>query len=274
MAQLTETYRNRFGGIARLYGQEALEHLACAHMVVIGLGGVGSWAAEALARSGVGHLTLIELDDICVTNTNRQLHAMTSSVGQQKNAALSARLRDINPDIILHSVEDFLSVANIAKLIGPEHQVILDAIDSPHVKAPLAAFCRKLKKRLIMAGSSGGKKDPSKLQVADLGRTTADPMLAKVRTILHRDFNFARNKNRKFRIDVVFSSENIVYPQADGSVCANKQGLQDGAKLDCAGGFGSATMVTGSFGFMMAARAIERYLQDCVLKQDQAIKAD
>ena len=267
MTQITAAYRSRFGGIARLYGHGALEHLACAHMVVIGLGGVGSWAAEALARTGVGSLTLIELDDICVTNTNRQLHAMTSSVGQQKNAALSARLRDINPEIILYSIEDFLTAANLSTLINDDHHVILDAIDSSNVKAALAAFCSRQKKRLIMAGSSGGKKDPSKLQLADLGQTTADPMLAKVRNLLHRHFNFARNKNRKFRIDAVFSTEAMVYPQADGSVCSNKQGLQEGVKLDCAGGFGSATMVTGSFGFMMAARAIERYLQDCELKQ-------
>ncbi|HEY7772187.1 MAG TPA: tRNA cyclic N6-threonylcarbamoyladenosine(37) synthase TcdA [Marinagarivorans sp.] len=259
---LTRGYRDRFGGIGRLYGESALAAFSNAHMVVIGLGGVGSWAAEALARSGIGTLTLIELDDICVTNSNRQIHAMSSSVGQQKNAALSARLRDINPEIALHSIEDFLTTKNIAQLITEQHHVIIDAIDSSSVKAALAAYCIHQKKRLVMAGSSGGKTDPSRIQVADLGLTTADPMLAKVRNILFRHHNFERNQKRKFRVDAIFSTEQMVYPQTNGTVCANKKGLSEGVKLDCAGGFGSATMVTGSFGFLAASQAINRYLQD------------
>lgn len=261
-ATLTPAYRDRFNGIGRLYGEQALVAFSQAHMVIIGLGGVGSWTAEALARTGIGALTLIELDDICVTNSNRQIHAMSSAIGQQKNAALSARLRDINPEITLHSIEDFLTTKNIVELIADQHHVIIDAIDSSSVKAALAAYCIRQKKRLIVAGSSGGKTDPSRIQVADLGLTTADPMLAKVRNILFRHHNFERNKKRKFRVDAIFSTEQMVYPQADGSVCANKKDLQEGIKLDCAGGFGSATMVTGSFGFMAASQAIKRYLQD------------
>ena len=253
----------RFGGIARLYGQHALMALHNAHMVVVGLGGVGSWAAEALARSGIGTLTLIELDDICITNTNRQLHTLSSSIGQQKNATLSTRLLDINPNITLISHEDFLTQKNITKLILPEHHVIIDAIDSSAVKAALAAHCSYHKQRLVMAGSSGGKTNPACIQCSDLGLSEADPLLAKVRNILYRHYNFARSrKKRKFRIDAIYSTEPMQYPQADGSVCRQKTGLQDGVKLDCAAGFGSATMVTGSFGFVAAAKAIERYLQD------------
>lgn len=259
--KLSPDYLSRFGGIARLYGQNALTALHDAHMVVVGLGGVGTWAAEALARTGVGELTLIELDDVCVTNTNRQSHALVENIGKAKNAVVSERLQAINPEIILHPVQDFLTKTNVDSLIDERHQVVVDAIDSVAVKAALAAYCSFHKKWLIMSGASGGKRDPARVLVDDLGRTTADPMLAKVRSLLYRHYHFAKNKNRKFRIDAVYSTEQMVYPQPDGSVCMNKHTEQEGVKLDCAGGFGSAVMVTGTFGFVAANRAIERYLQ-------------
>jgi len=258
---LSADYVARFGGIARLYGSPALEALASAHFVVVGLGGVGTWAAEALARSGVGTLTLIELDEVCTTNTNRQIHALTGNVGQSKNALMAQRIKCINPDIQLHCIEDFLTKSNIETYISEQHHIVVDAIDSVHVKAALAAFCSRRKIRLICCGSSGGKIDPSQVTVADLGCTQADPLLAKMRNLLHHSHNFARNKNRRYRIDAVYSAEPMLYPKPDGSVCNSKAVLQEGVKLDCAGGFGSATMVTGTFGFVCAAKAIERYLQ-------------
>ncbi len=258
---LSDVYRQRFGGIGRLYGEAALEALARAHFAVIGLGGVGSWAAEALARSGVGTLTLIEMDEVCVTNTNRQIHALVSRVGQGKNSVLADRLRDINPEICVHQVEDFLDLVNIRDLIGPHLHIVLDAMDQAHIKAGLIAYCSARKIRLVTVGSSGGKREPQQVRVGDLGRTEGDPLLAKIRTQLYRHHGFARGHNRKFRVDAVFSPEQMVYPKPDGSVCMEKQALQDGVKLDCAGGFGSATMVTGTFGFVAAARVIERYLQ-------------
>lgn len=260
---LSEAYLQRFGGIARLYGQAALTALAQAHFVVIGLGGVGTWTAEALARSGVGELTLIELDDVCVTNTNRQLHALKSQIGQSKNQVLSERLQDINPEIVIHSIEDYLDKDNLQELIGRQHHVVIDAMDAAHIKAALVAYCLAIKVRLITVGSSGGKRDLQQIKVDDLGRSTADPMLAKIRTQLYRHHNFARDKNRKFRVDAVYSTEQMVYPKPDGSVCQIKQALAEGVKLDCAGGFGSAVMVTGTFGFLAASKAIERYLEKC-----------
>ncbi len=254
-------YLQRFGGIARLYGQEALLALHKAHFVVIGLGGVGTWVAEALARSGVGELTLIELDDVCVTNTNRQIHALSSTIGRSKNQVLTARLNEINPDIVIHSIEDFLDRDNMKNLIGTQHHVVIDAMDSAHIKAALVAYCLAIKVRLVTMGSSGGKRNPQLITVDDLGRSISDPMLAKVRTQLYRHHNFARDKNRKFRVDAVYSTEQMAYPQPDGSVCMNKQALADGVKLDCAGGFGSSVMVTGTFGFIAATKAIERYLE-------------
>jgi tRNA threonylcarbamoyladenosine dehydratase len=258
---ISPAYRLRFGGIARLYGENALLALANAHFAVIGLGGVGTWVAEALARSGVGELTLIEMDEVCVTNTNRQSHALQSNIGRSKNQIICERLRDINPEIIIHSVEDFIDQDNMKAVIGKQHHVVIDAIDAAHLKARLVAYCLAIKVRLITIGSSGGKRNPQAVTVDDLGRSISDPMLAKVRTQLYRHHNFARDKNRKFRVDAVYSIEQMVYPQPDGSVCMDKQALADGVKLDCAGGFGSSMMVTASFGLIAATRAIERYLE-------------
>jgi tRNA threonylcarbamoyladenosine dehydratase len=258
--ELSAAYQQRFGGIARLYGQSALHALAQGHFAVIGLGGVGTWTAEALARSGVGNITLIEMDEVCVTNTNRQLHALSSTIGHSKNKIIAARLREINPEINLNCIEDFLDADNMTAYIGKQYDVIIDATDGAHIKARLAAYCSALKVRLIIVGSSGGKRNPLLIEIADLARTSGDPMLAKVRTQLFRHHNFARDRNRKFSIDAVFSPEQMVYPKPDGSVCMDKQYLEDGVKLDCAGGFGSSVMVTGAFGFAAANKAIERYL--------------
>jgi len=257
---LSESYSQRFGGISRLYGRDALTALSEAHFAIIGLGGVGTWAAEALARSGVGQLTLADLDDVCLTNTNRQSHALNSTIGQPKVDVLSARLKDINPEIILHSHHNFLSIKNIPELITQKHHVVIDAIDGVRTKAALISYCSALKIRLVVCGSSGGKKDPQKITVSDLGNTTADRMLSKVRGELFRKYNFSRDKNRRFRIDAVYSSEQMIYPKPDGTVCMDKSVLENGVKLDCAGGFGSSMMVTASFGLLAATKGIERYL--------------
>lgn len=258
---LSESWQQRFSGIARLYGQQAMEALAEAHFVIVGLGGVGSWAAEALARSGIGKITLIEMDETCITNTNRQSHALQSNIGKSKNQIITERLKDINPEIKIESVDDFLDENNMTSLIGKQHHIVIDAIDAAHIKARLVAYCLAVKVRLIVVGSSGGKTDLQQIKVADLGHTENDAMLAKIRTQLYRHHNFSRDANRKFRVDAVYSTEQMIYPKPDGSVCMSKQFLQEGVKLDCAGGFGSSVMVTGTFGFLAATKAIERYLQ-------------
>lgn len=256
----SDLYQQRFGGTARLYGNDALTALSNAHFVVVGLGGVGTWAAEALARCGIGEMTLIELDEVCVTNTNRQSHAMQSNIGQSKTAVIGKRLQDINPELKLHCIEDFITKKNMTALISPEHDVVIDATDSAHTKAAMIAYCSARKIRIIVSGSSGGKSNPQKITIGDLGHTESDPMLAKIRTQLYRHYNFSRNANRKFRIDAVYSTEQMVYPKPDGSVCMDKQVMENGTRLDCAGGFGSSVMVTGTFGFIAANRGIERYL--------------
>lgn len=266
---LTPAYRQRFDALGRLYGEPALEALSRAHFVVVGLGGVGSWAAEALARSGIGELTLIELDGVCVTNTNRQLHALEGQIGASKNQVMSERLRAINPELIVHTQETFLTKDNASQLIGPQHHVVIDAIDSAHIKAFLVAYCSRLKQRLITVGSSGGKSDPQQITTGDLAVTAYDPMLRKLRNILYRHYGFRKDKKRRFRVDAVYSNEQMIFPQADGSVCQGQKTSRDpssGVKLDCGGGLGSLVMVTGTFGFIAAAKAVERYLQDCAPK--------
>lgn len=261
---LSDSYLQRFGGIARLYGTSALDTLLTAHVVVIGIGGVGSWAAEALARSGIGNITLIDLDDICITNTNRQIHALADTVGEIKVEAMAERLRAINPEIAVHTCEDFIASDNFSELLDPDKKpidVVVDAFDNARVKAALIAYCKARKIRLITVGSAGGKTNPAAIGCADLGRTVNDPMLAKVRQHLYRFHHFQKSTKRQFGIDAIYSTEPMVYPQPDGQVCQQKSGMQNGVKLDCSGGFGAATMVTGTFGFMAATKAVERILK-------------
>lgn len=258
--QLSAAWLERFSGIGRLYGEQALCMLAKAHCVIVGIGGVGTWAAEALARSGLGQLTLIDLDDICITNTNRQLHALQSQIGQSKVAVTAERLRQINPEIVVHEIDDFLTIETMAQYITSNHDIVIDAIDMAHTKSCLVAYCLSRKITLVTVGSAGGKQDPSQVLWRDLGRTTNDPLLAKIRRDLYKNHGFKQEVGRKFRIDAIFSTEAMLYPKPDGSVCLQKQVFSNGVKLDCTGGIGSATMVTGTFGFLAASRAIQRFL--------------
>jgi len=262
---LSTTYLQRFGGIARLYGQQALPLLQRAHFAIIGIGGVGTWTAEALARTGVGTLTLIDMDDVCITNTNRQIHALQSTIGQIKTTAMAARLRDINPEIVVHEIAQFVSIDNVRDLLTPTFNIVIDAADSAAAKTAIIACCRRNKILVITVGSAGGKIDPREITSGDLSRTTADPLLSKVRQQLRRFYNFPKNDSptngkRRFSVEAVFSTEAMRYPQPDGTVCAQKGVMEEGVKLDCSGGFGSVTMVTASFGMVAAARAVEKYL--------------
>lgn len=260
-------YSTRFGGIARLYGTQQALWLQQAHFCVVGIGGVGTWVAEALARSGVGHITLIDLDDICTTNTNRQIHATTDTVGQAKVDVMAQRIQAINPDCQVTLVEDFVTPDNLYDMFGnkdqPKYQFVVDAIDSIAAKTALIAHCKRHKIPLVVTGGAGGQTDPSQIQYGDLAKTTHDPLLSKVRNQLRRDHNFSKNPKRKFSVDCVYSTEQLQYPQADGSVCAAKASAEGSMRLDCNMGFGAATMVTGTFGFFAAAKAISKYLEKC-----------
>lgn len=252
-----DSFSQRFGGMERLYGQDAARFLAHAHVAVAGLGGVGSWAAEALARSGVGALTLIDMDDICVTNTNRQIHALTETVGRPKVEVMAERLRAINPACRVTAVPQFVTARNMAEIL-PEHcDAVVDAIDNVNHKAALLAHCRRRKQWVICAGGAGGQMDPTRIRVADLSRTTQDPLLAKVRNLLRREYGFPRNPKRRFGIPAIYSEEQLTYPTPDGGTTHEKPG--DGpTRLDCSTGFGAASFVTGTFGFVAASKVLER----------------
>lgn len=251
----------RFGGVQRLYGAAGLDRFLSSHVAVIGIGGVGSWAAEALARSGIGEITLIDLDDICVTNTNRQIHALSGTVGCSKVEVMKDRLIAINPECRVHCVEDFIDGENIPDLITAQFDVVIDAIDNVKAKAALIAHCKRNKITLVCTGAAGGQTDPLSITISDLNKTYNDPLASKVRSFLRRHHGFSRNTSRNYGIPCVYSTQQLVYPQPDGSVSHQKTLNEGEVKLDCSGGFGAVTMVTASFGFAAASKALERLLK-------------
>ena len=255
--------RERFSGIDRLYGAGALARLSAARVAVIGMGGVGSWVVEALARSGVGHLTLVDADDICVSNSNRQLPAHAGQFGRPKVEAMAERCRAINPLVDVLAVPSFLVAGNVADLLEPGYDLVLDACDSFRSKVELIAWCRRRKLPLIVCGSAGGRIDPTLVRVRDLSRTEHDAMLALIRKKLRSEFNFPKSPQRYFGVQAVYSLENVRYPQADGSVCGLRPQVGGDAalKLDCGSGLGAATHITGAFAFVMAGKALELLLK-------------
>lgn len=258
-------YQLRFGGIARLYGVKGAHVLQSSHFCVIGIGGVGSWVAEALARNGVGNITLIDLDDICTTNVNRQIHALSSTIGWDKVAVMADRISQINPDCNIHQIDDFVTEENLSTLMSSNYDYVIDAIDSVNIKTKIIAYCKRNKLPIITIGGAGGQVDPTKIQITDLSKTYQDPLLAKVKNQLRREHNFPRDtvkkiSKRKFAIDAVFSTEQLIYPDLEGGVCYAKQS-QDGAmRLDCSGGFGATTHVTASFAFFAVGHSIKKLL--------------
>jgi tRNA A37 threonylcarbamoyladenosine dehydratase len=251
-------FARRFGGIARLYGERALERFRAAHVCVIGVGGVGSWVVEALARSAIGQLTLIDLDNVAESNINRQIQALSSTVGMPKIEALQARIAQINPFCKVTLVEDFIDENNLGQMIGEgRFDYVVDAIDSVKAKAALIAWCRERAIPLVTIGGAGGQVDPTRIEVRDLARTEQEPLLKKVRKILRARYGFARGEKNKYHIDAVFSMEPLRYPES-GDACEIDANSITG--LNCAG-FGSSMVVTATFG-MVAAGHLLRKLAD------------
>lgn len=254
-------FEQRFGGTQRLYGTRAIQVLQKSHVCIVGIGGVGCWVAESLARTAIGHITLVDLDDICVTNTNRQIHALHDSIGEPKVDVMADRIKQINPECKVTCVEDFVTPDNTRELLTSEFDYVVDATDSVDAKTAMIAHCKRAKIPIITIGGAGGQIDPTQVGVGDLAKTSQDPLAAKVRYQLRRHHRFSSNPKRRFAVDCVYSTEQLRYPQADGSVCMNKS-LNDGSvKLDCNTGFGASVAVTATFGFVASARVIDKLLQ-------------
>ena len=249
-----DNYEQRFGGIGRLYTPEGLARLRRSHICVIGIGGVGSWAVEALARSGIGKITMIDMDDICVTNINRQIHAMSGTVAQLKTEAMKERIEKINPECQVEIIDDFITPENIPEYLNRGYDYVIDAIDSVRTKAALIAYCKRHKIKLITTGGSGGQTDPTQIQITDLSKTIQDPLASKVRSLLRKEYNFSQNPKRKFGIDCVFSTQPLIFPKMG-------EGCEISATMNCANGFGAVTMVTATFGFFAVSRVIDKLLK-------------
>jgi tRNA threonylcarbamoyladenosine dehydratase len=263
---MNDDYRHRFGGLARLYGEPALARLHAAHVAVVGVGGVGSWAVEALARSGIGALTLIDLDDVCLTNVNRQLPALDGNIGRPKIDVLADRVRAINPACRVAALAQFFTAGTAERLLASRYDVVIDAIDGTQAKATLIAACVRHHLRCVTVGGAGGKRDGTQVRTGDLGEAWGDQLLRLVRQKLRRHHGFASGEGHRFGVRCVFSPELPVYPWSNGT-CAAEPEPGGSLKLDCASGFGTAVFVTATFGFVAAQEAV-RWVLDAPREPD------
>ena len=247
----------RFGGVRRLYGADALQRFQAARVCVVGIGGVGSWTAEALARSAIGRITLIDLDMVAESNTNRQIHALGSAFGKAKTEAMAERIQAINPACFIDTVEDFVTPENVGAMLGQGFDYVIDAIDQVRTKAAMVAWCYRQGIPLVTAGGAGGQIDPTQIQIADLSRTVQDPLLAKVRSLLRKEYTFTRDPKKKFGIPAVYSTEPLRYPEV-GASCDTPASSPSG--LNCAG-YGSSVCITAVFGFFAASEALRHIAQ-------------
>jgi len=260
MTAATDSAR-RFGGISRLYGNVGLAKLQAAHITVVGVGGVGSWAVEALARSAVGQLTLIDLDHIAPSNFNRQLHAVIGNEGKAKVDAMKERVLSINPNCLLTLVDEFVTPENVETIIPTETQVVIDCTDDVKAKTALAVYCKQANLPLLMSGSAGGRLDSTRMQVSDLAHVIGDKLLFKVRKQLRREHNFpqatgTKKKAKKFNVQCVYSDELVRTPDMACDVGDDQESTSI-TGLNCAG-FGSSVSVTAPFGFALAQLAINQ----------------
>lgn len=241
--------QRRFGGLERLYGMEGARRIRAAHVAVVGIGGVGSWAAEALARSGVGRLTLIDLDHVAESNINRQIHALTSTVGQAKVQAMRERIAQVNPGCDVQCVEEFVEPTNWPTLLPTSVHAVIDACDQVRAKVAMAQWARAHRQLLVSVGAAGGKRLAHKVDIDDLAAVTHDPLLAQLRYQL-RKHHGAPKEGRKIGTPCVFSREAVAPPDASCDL------LGDGS-LNCHG-YGSVVSVTATFGQCAAGWILDR----------------
>ena len=270
MTEAIEDVEARFHGVARLYDLEGLRRLRVAEVLIVGVGGVGGWVAEALARSGVGRLILCDLDEVCVSNVNRQVHALDATVGVMKSTAMRSRIREFAPGCEVEEAQCFFSEATLERLLGRPRTVVVDAIDSIPHKCLLIAECVRRGQPVVTVGGAGGRQDPTRISVVDLTRTFDDPLLQRVRKKLRQKYDFPRNTKKKWGIPAVFSPEPVVYPQSDGGVCATREAGSN-LRLDCASGYGTAAHVVGSFGFAAAGAAIRLITDPIDIRENESV---
>jgi tRNA A37 threonylcarbamoyladenosine dehydratase len=256
-ADAPEGPMRRFDGIGRLYGAEALGRLQRAHVCVVGLGGVGAWAAEALARSGIGAMTLVDGDDVCVSNVNRQLHALDGAIGRPKAEVMAERIRAIHPGCRVRPVCEFFRRSMAESLFSGSFDAVVDAIDALTPKAELIVACRRRSVPVVCCGGSGGKKDPGLIRVADLSATAGDRLLFAVRKKLRSRHGFPP-RGKPFGIPCVYSEEPPAAP-AGGADPGEAFVLDGPRRINCEHGLGSAAFVTGSFGFRAAAVVVAMF---------------
>ena len=254
----------RFGGVRRLYGDAGLAKLQAAHMVVVGIGGVGSWVAEALVRNAVGNITLIDLDNIAESNVNRQIHALDGNFGKAKVTAMRERIQQINPNCIVREIEDFVTLDNASKMLDFPCQVMIDCTDDVKAKIALVLNCKATLTPLIMSGGAGGRLDPTRIKTVDLSAVTGDKLLAKVRNLLRRDYGFPKaqtsnskhiKKSAKFGITCIYSDEPVIRPEVSTPDATCEIDSTSITGLNCAG-YGSSVCVTAPMGFAAAQLAI------------------
>lgn len=256
----------RFDRMGRLVGDDQMKQLFKSHVMVIGLGGVGSWAAESLARSGIGRITLIDFDEICITNANRQLHALQGLVGQKKANVMAERLKKINPQAKIESVPLFYNKESSEQILNLQPDCILDAIDNLTAKTHLLNECRRRRIKVITSGGASGKMDPTRIKIIDLAQTNIDPLSHSVRKILRQEYAFPKEKF--FDIPCVFSDEipiqpiELKYDMGQGFKCVCPQGeIDPHGCMHRSVIYGTASFVTGAFGLAMASWVVRNIVQ-------------
>lgn len=251
----------RFAGVSRLYSQKALANFSQAKVCVVGLGGVGSWTVEALARSGIGNLILIDRDYVAASNINRQIQAIEPNLGKAKAQTLTARIATINPTAIVTPLEAVVEADTVATLIDPSWDWIVDCIDGAKNKAALIAHCWRLKLNLVSSGGAGGRSDPSQVRIADLSHTAYDPLLAKTRARLRREHGLPEYSSQGFGIPCVYSDEipnTARVPNEDGLTQDGSIHNQPITNTRSQHGYGTVVTVTATFGLMAALLVLNR----------------
>jgi tRNA A37 threonylcarbamoyladenosine dehydratase len=233
-----------FEGIESLYSTAGFKKISECHFLVVGIGGIGSWICESLTRSGVLKITIVDMDEICVSNINRQVHSLSTTIGQTKTNAMAQRLKLINPDLEVNEIFDFFTISTASEILNKRYDYVFDAIDSLQSKCILVSECKKRDQPVITLGAAGGKKDASLVAVKDLNRTVNDRLLSCMRKELKRNFEFWKYHDHPYKIAAVFSPELAKFNETEECT------VSDEVVRNCQNAYGSASFVTGSFAFV------------------------